>query len=247
MHVYLSPHHDDVCFSIGNLAGRQHGHLVNVFTRSTYVAAPMELSSDPEIRIAAVTALRRSEDLKFVHAAGLDRHDFGLSEPRLQGFTPFELSGIKDEVDQLSASLVPFLLELLPNDASREPHTLYCPMGIGGHRNHVSIMLTVRRAYRALSRRYSIFLYEDLHYASNAAARREGLARAKRVFAGTDLSGLLISMDLKAAQTKLAWIGLYASQHSRPPTMKNFTPASGANSGPHEMIWRVSPAAAVQE
>jgi len=38
MHIFLSPHHDDICFSLGHLAGRGGGDLVNLFTRSQYVA-----------------------------------------------------------------------------------------------------------------------------------------------------------------------------------------------------------------
>jgi len=62
MHVYLSPHNDDVCFSIGHLADRFGGELVNLFTRSRYVAVEMEPPSDSEARVEAVSRLRQQED-----------------------------------------------------------------------------------------------------------------------------------------------------------------------------------------
>jgi len=113
-------------------------------------------------------------------------------------------------------------------------------MGIGGHRNHLSVLLAVRGAYEALGRRCAVFLYEDLHYASDARARQRGLALAAKVFAGAELSPIVVALDPPAAERKMDWIGLYASQHARPPRLTDFTPASGLSPGPHEIVWRVS-------
>ena len=34
MAIFLSPHHDDICFSLAGLAERTGGDLVNIFTIS---------------------------------------------------------------------------------------------------------------------------------------------------------------------------------------------------------------------
>lgn len=243
MHIYLSPHRDDVCFSLGHLAGRTGGELVNAFTVSGYVAVPMDLPKNPAARVAMITELRRQEDVLFAAAAGLRRHDLRLSEPPVLGLGPFDLTGLDVEVEDLSARLIPYLLNLLPDEDGPEGAALYCPMGVGGHRNHVSMLLAVRGAIEALSRRCNVFLYEDLHYASDAGARQRGLALAARAFAGAELSPLVVPLDAPAVELKMRLIGLYASQHARPPRLAAFTPASGASPGPHEMIWRVAPAA----
>ena len=81
LHVYLSPHHDDACFSLGHCAGRQGGRVVNIFTRSEHVAASLLLPTDPQQRVAFVSDLRRREDEAFVAAARLDRADLALEEP----------------------------------------------------------------------------------------------------------------------------------------------------------------------
>ena len=240
MHIYLSPHHDDVCFSVGQLASQTGGALVNVFSLSLYVAARVDLPADPGARVAAITDLRRQEDLRFCGAVGLTRHDLGLSEPPVLGLQPFDLTGLTAEVDHLSAKLIPYLLDLLPGESDPHSAALYCPMGIGGHRNHVSMLLAVRQAYEALSRRCAVFLYEDLHYASDAGTRERGLAFAAKVYAGAPLLPIVIALDAPAAERKMRWVGLYASQHAQPPRLTDFTPASGLSSGPHEIVWRVS-------
>ncbi|MFZ1965364.1 MAG: hypothetical protein WAU78_18190 [Roseiarcus sp.] len=241
VHIYLSPHHDDVCFSIGHLAGRLGGELVNLFTLSRYAPAKVGLPADEESRAEIVSQLRREEDQRFVQIAGLARHDLGLREPPLIGYEPFDLARLDVEVASLSATLVPYLLALLPAESEPGAASLYCPMGIGGHRNHLSTLLAVRGAYDALRRRCVVFLYEDLHYASVASVRKAGLRRAAQVFAGAPLCRIVSPLDSSDAARKMQWIGLYASQHAQAPRLGDFTPASGLVSGLHEIVWEVSP------
>ena len=238
MHIYLSPHHDDICFSLAHFASRYRGELVNLYTCSRYVAAALDLPADDAARVEAVTRLRREEDLRFVQAAQLVRHDLELPEPALLGRHSRDLTELDDEIATLSARLVPFLLDLLPNAG---PANLFCPMGIGGHRNHVTTLLAIRAAYDALRTRCSVFLYEDLHYASEPQAREAGLQRAAQVFAGCQLTGSAVQLDPAESARKMQWIGLYASQHRAPPREADFTPASGLAAGLHEIVWRVVP------
>lgn len=246
MNVYLSPHHDDVCFSIGNLASRLGGELVNLFTTSRYVGADLDLPADEAERVDVVSRLRRLEDEAFAEAAGLARCGLGLREPRLMGHAPFDLTDLAPEVDLLLAELAPRLLDRLPLGGNPNTAGLYCPMGIGGHRNHISSLLAVRGAYAALARRCTVFLYEDLHYASVAHVRDEGLRRAAHVFGDCRLSPVVQPLSRDDADRKMQWIGLYASQHPRPPRVADFTPASGMDANVHEIVWRVSPLEANQ-
>jgi len=239
VHIYLSPHNDDVCFSVGALASRTGGELVTAFSASAYVSARLDLPADPAARVAAVTDLRRGEDVLFAGAVGLVRHDLGLSEPALYGLGPFDHSGLREEVDELAVRLIPFLLELLSGQAGGSRAALYCPMGIGAHRDHLAMLLVTRGAVRKLAPLCDIYLYEDLYYARNPSARQKGVDVARRVFAGVQLSPIAMPLDRDAVERKLHWIGLYASQHARPPQIVDFTPASGLSPGPHEVVWRV--------
>lgn len=240
MHIYLSPHNDDVCFSVGQIARLTGGELVNAFSVSQYVAARLTLPDAMDARIEAITAIRRHEDRQFAIAAGLNRHDLGLSDPRIRGIQPFDLSNLEAEVDYLSARLLPFLLDMASGDRDRQRHSLYCPMGIGGHRNHVAMMTAVRNNHDVLVQCFDIHLYEDLHYASNPDARQNGLDYAGQIYGGGfELSSLVLELDPAAADRKMDWVNIYASQHAHPPGLAEFSPASDLSAGPHETIWRV--------
>ena len=239
MHVYLSPHNDDVCFSIAHIASRFRGDLVNLFTRSCYVAVNIELPSDEEERIELISQLRRQEDQLFTEAAGLVRHDLGLSEPALIGYDPFDLTDVKSEAGALSERLIPFLSSMLPGEGNPSAASLYCPIGIGGHRNHLSTLLAVRNACDDLSRRCTVFLYEDLPYANDPRARQDGLRRAATLFGATQLSPIVFPIDSDDAKRKMGLIRLYATQHRHVPGMVEFTPASRRVEGLHEIVWKV--------
>jgi len=242
MAIFLSPHNDDVCFSLAGLAERTGGDLVSIFTLSEYVASPIPLPTDRARRMAAITALRREEDTRFAQAAGLVRHDLALAEPPVTGLGPFEHTRIGEEVSLLSRRLIPFILALADREGAKPP-ALYCPMGIGGHRNHVSVLLAVRYAIASLSRVCDVFLYEDLHYASHAAARTIGLASARRVFCAALSEPIALPLDPLASARKLDRIAGYASQHDATPRLAHFTPASPLSDRPHEIVWRITPAA----
>ncbi len=246
MQVYLSPHLDDVCFSIGHRASRLGGELVNLFTRSRWVAAKMDLPADDAARTDFVSRLRGEEDQRFAEAAELVRHDLGLREAPLVGHGPFDLTDLDADVSALSASLLPYLLAILPSDSGPDAASLYCPMGIGKHRDHIATLLAVREAYDALRHRCTVFLYEDLHYASGPHARDVGLQRAGEIFAGSRLQPIVEELQPQQAQRKMQWIGFYASQHPGPPRAADFTPASGMVTGLHEIVWRVSAPGTVQ-
>lgn len=240
-HVYLSPHHDDVCFSLGSLAAQQGGVLVNIFTQSVWVAAPLALPADRRARIAAISRLRAEEDALFAHDAGLARHDLGFAEPPVLGRPPFDLTMLAPEAEAVSARLIPYLLDLLPADDDARSAALYCPMGIGGHCNHLSILLSVRHAIAQLHQRCIVWLYEDLPYASDPQVRKAGVARVAGLFAGAQLTRSVLVLGPADVETKMQRIALYGSQHERPPHPRQFTPASDVAPGPHEIVWRVSP------
>lgn len=242
MAIFLSPHADDICFSLAGLAERTGGTLVSIFTVSNYVAAPLALPDEWEERIATVTALRRAEDIRFADAAGLARHDLALSEPPVTGWGAFDLTRLDEEVTLLARQLVPFVLGLASRDGDPRP-ALYCPMGIGGHRNHLSVMLAVRRAIVVLSSACDLFLYEDLHYASRAPVRQRGLGIARQVFGDALTEAIPVPLDPGAAARKFQHLSSYASQHHEAPRLADFTPASGLCDLPHEIVWPIAPAA----
>lgn len=235
--VFLSPHHDDVCFSLaGSVVAMGGGDLVDLFTRSAYVERAMTLPADPAERVEAVTRLRTAEDEAFAARCGLERHDLGLDEPGLRGRTSFDLSALRPEVERLSAPLLALLERLAAREGSQRA-MLFCPLGIGGHVNHVATLVAVAAALPRLTPRYRVYFYEDLHYASRAGARETGLERARRALRGAALARRAVPLSPRRFADKMALVALYRSQHRGEPDPSRFTPAAPGAAGPHEAVW----------
>lgn len=238
MNIYLSPHHDDICFSLGVLAARQGGEVVTAFTTSFYAVAGDRLPSDRRGRTTYVTELRRQENIRFTEAAGLGQHDLGLSDAPVLGIHPFDLDNMEEELEALRQRLIVLLDRLLPAGSTPATAALYCPMAIGKHRNHVALVIAVRRALGTLSRRCAIWLYEDLPYASEHAVRHYGIATIEKLFAGAVLHRQVIELNPDETRRKMDMIGLYASQHERAPRPETYTPSSGLCDAMHEIVYR---------
>lgn len=237
MHIYLSPHFDDVCFSIGWRAAQTGGALVNAFTRSDYVARPDIVVPAGERGVAFVSTMREGEDASFALAAGLVRHDLGLDDAGLDGSDPFDPAGLEQHAASLAASLSGVLHALLPESGGAVVHS---PIGIGGHRDHLAMALAAFRLCREMPRAFAMLFYEDLPYAHRPASREQGLARLAALHPEKRLVPEITVLDGAAAATKLTWIQGYASQHPRPPRPADFVPASGLAPGLHEIEWRIA-------
>lgn len=228
--IYLSPHHDDIAFSLGALvADAPGGMLVNLFTRSGYVeGTPVDVRPDAAT-IERITALRRAEDEAFATRYRLERVEFGLEEPPLRGRSPWDLDGLPNDIEQLRAPLTA-LLGQVPRDGAR----IFCPAGIGGHVNHLAVRALVIELLPELAPRAHVLFYEDLPYAASSRARRRGMADLRAALGGRKLR----RRSWAAGKEKLAAINLYPSQHAAARTsLKRFSPRTIWPSGPHEAVW----------
>lgn len=227
--IYLSPHRDDAAFSLGALIARTPGGtLVNIFTRSEYVAVPLP-PADGMARADVVSALRAAEDAAFVARYSLEQRDLGLDEPSLRGRAVFgEPAQVVPELAMLRTPLAAVLDELV----AEGPRLLFCPAGIGGHADHlltfaVTLEWAVSRDLLGLLR-----FYEDLPYSNKLSVRAKGLRRLRHA-----VPAPLRRTAWPAGGDKLAALSAYPSQHRRPPTLKQFRPASFWPIGPHEAVW----------
>jgi hypothetical protein len=239
--VFISPHHDDVCFSLaGMVVTRRGGQLVNVFTQSDYAVVPMPFFEDRGKRIKYITDLRTAEDLAFAHACKLTRHDLMLEESSALGIHPFDLTGIGPDVELLDSVLIEYVVGLARQlNASSNP-TLYCPMGIGGHRNHVAVLLAVVKALPRLRNLYEICFYEDLHYASRGGHRNAGLSRFLRLLRAEKLNRRVLLLAPELFAKKMTLVQGYRSQHRRTVRTADFIPAAPDVHDPHEAVWVLS-------
>lgn len=229
--VYLQPHSDDVCFSLGALARRRGGGmLLTVFPLSDYVAAPGEAASSAE----TITATRKAEDEAFARGCGFALRSLGLPSSSLLGRAPFDLSGLAEATSRCSRALWDVLLA--PPPPAERPW-LFCPAGVGGHVDHVAVFEAILARYAEIAARYRVAFYEDLHYASKSQLRRRGLTRLFERTPGLALRRSWHRLDADDVGQKLAAIRLYSSQFSAPPQdLKRFSPAA-ASRRPHEALW----------
>jgi hypothetical protein len=242
--LFLSPHSDDLCFSLGALAFRRRaGTLLTVFSKSTYLAPGRR---PLVVRLQDVSSRRSAEDAAFASACGLAVRESGLDDAMARGRKVFDLSPAEKDAARLEAQLVPALLDLASGTAAGENERpwLFCPAGIGGHIDHVILCMAVARHIEPLTRRWRVCFYEDLFYAAEPMARFSGLHRLTQALQGRPLvrrSGALGALT----PTKLELIGLYESQFDNlPTTIGEFTPATGENDAPHEAVWVVPPISA---
>ncbi len=228
--VYLSPHYDDVCFSLGAMAhSLNRGTLVNLFTRSVYLANPDTAAKARSVD--EISALRRAEDDAFATLCNLRTVELGLDEPALRGRRPHG-EGVDDDLAQLEQPLLRTLDDLaLGAPGSR---VLFCPAAIGGHVNHVATMLIVARHLPCIEQKYRVFFYEDLFYAAAFGRRIAGLLRLKRTVGRLAVRRV---HPLADAGEKLSLVAVYSSQHKRAPTIRRFSPATFPRSPPHEAFW----------
>ncbi len=231
--VYLSPHCDDIAFSIGRFAqARGRGRLVTPFSRSSFTARP-GLS---DLSVERVTALRQAEERRFAETCGLVPDHFDMPEAPLRGFQPTDHEKAAGQALALGPEILPRLLALGQERSAAARPWLFVPAAIGGHLDHAILLLLVAANRAALERRFRLAFYEDLPYAVWHEARVEGLQRFRSLF------GLLgwrrCSFPLGAdAAAKLELMNLYDSQHARPPAIAEYSPECRPPQPPHEAIW----------
>jgi LmbE family N-acetylglucosaminyl deacetylase len=234
-HVYLQPHSDDICFSLGGLADKLHsGILLTIFPISAYV--PLVPGVAPP-SAEWVTRTRIAEDQAFADSCGLDMRTLQIPCASLLGHKPFDLGWVNENLRRIEAPLIDALMAMVANRVSPARPWLFCPSGIGGHVDHAATRIAVIRNYAQLAPFYRIGFYEDLHYAANAAARNVGINSLSQEMRDRTLQRYAFLLG-DGVTRKLALIGHYRSQFLQlPHSIDGFTPAAVSPRAPHEAIW----------
>ncbi len=233
--IYLQPHSDDICFSLGALADARHcGRLVTVFPISHYVAKRPGVAPPPTDQI---TRTRLAEDDAFAGCCGLHVSTLALAGAFELGRKPFDCDWQDENAARTRAPLMDALRTMGLEPAATPRPWLFCPSGIGGHVDHLAVMRVICDHYDVLRASYRIGFYEDLYYASDPFRRRTGLDHLRRALEGRALTRHEFVYSGRVAR-KLELLALYRSQFTALPcTVMEFTPATGRPSAPHEAIW----------
>jgi hypothetical protein len=232
--IYLAPHFDDVAFSIGAFArARGAGRLLTLFGQSDF-------SFDPptgQLSAAAVTALRRAEDVKFAESCGLIREDLGLPEAALRGRAPMDAARAADDVPAFASSVLDAILNGADGNPPAERPWLFAPMALGGHIDHAIVLYILSQNRAAIEPRFRLAFYEDLPYAAHYEYRVEGLARFARTFGLWGWRRHVLPLG-EAQAAKLDLLRIYGSQHvEKPMEIGRFTPVCRFATPAHEALW----------
>ena len=239
MDLYLAPHSDDIAFSLGALAHRRRaGTLLTILPRTGYVPTLPGQARPP---VEQVTRMRMAEDARFAAASDLGLRFLDLACASALGHRSRDLGWVEQNTARIEPALMQALSGRGVRDAAGRRPWLFCPSGIGGHVDHVAIRLVVTRHRDVLGADFRLGFYEDLHYASDPAARWAGIAALMREWPGLPLRRHALPLRDGAAR-KLALIRLYESQLPEPPhSIGRFTPAAESTPEPHEAIWTAEP------
>ena len=242
--IYLQPHSDDVCFSLGAFACKHRcGILFTVFSISAYMPNP-QAAIYPIKPLEAVhpsaewiTETRKNEDKAFAKACNLETKFLAIPGASVLRQEPFNLAWVKQNHQRIASPLLISLLTAAAGRPSDMRPWLFCPSGIGGHVDHAAIRMVVTQNYKLLSIFYRIGFYEDLHYASDTDARVAGIRILQSELQCKPLHRYAFPLAEHAAE-KLSLIRIYSSQFLETPlSLNQFTPALDAPNVPHEAIW----------
>ncbi len=236
--LYLAPHSDDVCFSLGDLARRRRaGTVLTIFSASRYASGPAgRLGTAAEI-----TRIRLAEDAAFAAACGVAAVSLGLEDAPLRGRHPFRLDSVGERAREIETPLLTAIEAQRRRHPDEERPWLFSPAGIGGHVDHVAVMAVVAHHLELLLPYYRVGFYEDLFYAADAVSRSGGLTH----LADRTKPHALVRRQwpIDVAQ-KLRLLHLYPSQFDTLPTaIGDFSPPASLGPGAHEAVWVVDGAA----
>lgn len=207
--VFLSPHDDDLAFSIG-------GALISGYITTGVVATIFSVSNstidEQERNVCCVTAARRKENGRFYSSLSaeleiiyLDRLDaplrLGVSEERV-------IENVQNASDHIEANHISSVIESLLKPSSM----LFAPLGLGGHIDHL-LVHKVACAFAKNGR--AIAFYEDLPYAARLSVSDiEKIVKKTQVMIGQELRILDILTCLNASLKRKA-LSVYKTQISQ--------------------------------
>lgn len=191
--VLLSPHPDDIAFSLGGWLVRRPlaagaPRLVTVFSTSRYTTGALD-------DVSTVTRLRRAEDEAYAAAHGLALAHLGLPDSSVLGMTD-------DDQRTASASDDP------RRDATRaavaravgDADLVLGPLALGGHIDHRLVAAALREL-----RGDGCAYYEDLPYAAGFSVSE--IAAAAEAALGAAARAIALPIDLASKRTAIAAYG----------------------------------------
>ena len=237
-HIFISPQHDDVCFSLATtISKNNNSHILNLFTRSNFTSQASHGSLNSDQIIESVSKIRDLEDESFAEKLALGRTNFSLVDASVKRNNPFDLFEIQNEVNDISSQILPELVKML--NQSKGDNYIYCPMGVGRHRNHLSTLISILDNFNDIQSRSKVFFYEELPYSSIKDSKIEAVNRLKKAFPNNQLIRHVSMLSGSQFKKKMQLISIYKSQLSTTIQCNSFIPYDDFITLPHEAYWEV--------
>jgi 2'-N-acetylparomamine deacetylase/2'''-acetyl-6'''-hydroxyneomycin deacetylase len=164
--LLLSPHPDDIGFSLGGallLKYFDNPFLLTVFTRSSH--AP---STSYHGKVDEVTALRIQEDRQYASSLMLEYVHLDFDDAIIRGY-----KNVKSLFQVQNPACDPVFPqvrnELHRIITSNNFESVITPMGIGNHVDHLIVRLATEHIMIDKSQTKNLIYFEDLPYAGNAS------------------------------------------------------------------------------
>jgi LmbE family N-acetylglucosaminyl deacetylase len=184
--VIVSPHLDDAVLSLGALIAREVAAGRRVEVVSCFTSGPPLDTIVPEQRIFGDYSMRRAEDERAMAVLGASYRWLDLHEriwrdpplPRTSGVFPTHVFRTPERMDDFAelATLRAELARILDTGA-----TIYAPLAIGHHVDHVEVALAALREVLGAGAFDRIHFYED-PYALGRACRKQHFVARRRMW-----------------------------------------------------------------
>ncbi len=228
--LLLSPHADDVAYSIGGIVARLSKHadmsLMTVFGRSGWAFEPRLRQES----VDAVSAQREQEDRAYCERRQLDYSILRCPDSFVMGYDEAKEVSVAPREDPRTADIV----KLIGDSVARlVPDVVIAPCGVGGHIDHQ----IVRAATEALHR-VDILYYEDIPYSATLQ-----LTELEKELAVQGLTPAM-TVDIEIVlRTKCEDMWGYRSQTSAPTVAEMLLHASRVGAGIAryaERVWHLA-------
>lgn len=153
-HIYLSPHYDDIAFSVSSRI-QAGGIVLDVFTISNYVENEKCLDGN-----LTVSEIRKNEEMNFVKHNKLKYKIMKLQDSGIDG-SPFS----RYHKIPINKKLEKELLKTIHGlNLKNKIDTIFCPLGVGKHLDHLQLFLIIQKHYKELKKFFNVVFYAEIPY-----------------------------------------------------------------------------------
>lgn len=163
--LFLSPHPDDIAWSLGATVSRLREAGVELHT-ATFFGSTRYAPGHASHGSVSASQVRRAEERAWAELTAVRLWSFGLPDASLRGYSDETEMGPTPDTGTVRA----VRLRLLRAIRSVRPDLLFAPLAAGGHVDHSA----VRLAMSSVRTEAAIFWYEDLPYAAENTVQCTG-------------------------------------------------------------------------